>query len=403
MDTSVQKLSKLVQQHSWQLTNKRLILPVIILALLISTSPLRELTIQVLADGFWQVAAYVAATLAVYEFISTKLKHRNSQITKLIEHSVIGQIVFSALMGALPGCGGAIIVMTQYVNGKLPFAAVVTVLTATMGDAAFLLLATKPTVGLFVIMISTVVAILSGLVIYKVHGVHFLKQGQHANEFVELQNCCRHSSSQDTTPMLIKLQSKFWQWILIPAITIALLGSFQIDTNHLFNLPANTIETVGAVAAIITIFLWALSREVSDYQSMVSEDPKKPNDKAFNRIALDTNFVLSWVIGAFLAFELMIYWTQVDLNQLFNHWGILLPLIGVAIGLLPGCGPQIIVTSMFLAGTIPLSAQLGNAISNDGDALFPAIALAPKAALIATLYSSIPALLTAYTYFYLFE
>lgn len=52
MDTSVQKLSKLVQQHSWQLTNKRLILPVIILALLISTSPLRELTIQVLADGF---------------------------------------------------------------------------------------------------------------------------------------------------------------------------------------------------------------------------------------------------------------------------------------------------------------------------------------------------------------
>ncbi|SPY45258.1 Protein of uncharacterised function (DUF2899) [Photobacterium damselae] len=186
MDTSIQKLSKLVQQQSWQLTNKRLILPVIILALLISTSSLRELTIQVLADGFWQVAAYVAATLAVYEFISTKLKHRESQITKLIEHSVTGQIVFSALMGALPGCGGAIIVMTQYVNGKLPFVAVVTVLTATMGDAAFLLLATKPTVGLFVIMISTVVAILSGLVIYKVHGVHFLKRVQHVNEFVEI-------------------------------------------------------------------------------------------------------------------------------------------------------------------------------------------------------------------------
>ena len=30
------------------------------------------------------------------------------------------------------------------------------------------------------------------------------------------------------------------------------------------------------------------------------------------------------------------------------------------------------------------SAQLANAISNDGDALFPAIAIAPKAAILAT-------------------
>ena len=39
---------------------------------------------------------------------------------------------------------------------------------------------------------------------------------------------------------------------------------------------------------------------------------------------------------------------------------------------------------------------MGNAISNDGDALFPALALAPGAAVIATLYSAVPALLIAY-------
>jgi hypothetical protein len=46
---------------------------------------------------------------------------------------------------------------------------------------------------------------------------------------------------------------------------------------------------------------------------------------------------------------------------------------------------------------------MGNAISNDGDALFPAIALAPKAAIIATLYSAVPAIIVAYGYMYLFE
>ena len=59
--------------------------------------------------------------------------------------------------------------------------------------------------------------------------------------------------------------------------------------------------------------------------------------------------------------------------------------------------------TFYLNGYIPLSAELGNAISNDGDALFPAIALAPKAAILATLYSAIPALVVAYGYFYLFE
>ena len=56
-----------------------------------------------------------------------------------------------------------------------------------------------------------------------------------------------------------------------------------------------------------------------------------------------------------------------------------------------------------LAGAIPLSAQFANAIANDGDALFPAIALAPRAALLAALYSAIPALIVAYAWLFLFE
>ncbi|MGB1399971.1 MAG: putative manganese transporter, partial [Candidatus Puniceispirillaceae bacterium] len=55
----------------------------------------------------------------------------------------------------------------------------------------------------------------------------------------------------------------------------------------------------------------------------------------------------------------------------------------------------------YLSGYLPLSAQIGNAISNDGDALFPAIALAPGAAVMATLYSAIPALLISYGWFFL--
>ena len=79
------------------------------------------------------------------------------------------------------------------------------------------------------------------------------------------------------------------------------------------------------------------------------------------------------------------------------------PFISVLIGFIPGCGPQVLITTMYLAGFVPLSAQIGNAISNDGDALFPALAIAPRVAIIATLYSAIPALIVSYGWFFIIE
>ena len=81
---------------------------------------------------------------------------------------------------------------------------------------------------------------------------------------------------------------------------------------------------------------------------------------------------------------------------MFQGLGALSVILATLIGFIPGCGPQIIITTLYLNGVIPLSAQLANAISNDGDALFPALALTPRAALYATLYSAIPALLVGY-------
>ena len=80
-----------------------------------------------------------------------------------------------------------------------------------------------------------------------------------------------------------------------------------------------------------------------------------------------------------------------------------IPLVAILTGFIPGCGPQVVVTSLYLTGAVPMSALLSNAIANDGDALFPALALAPKAAVLATLYSAIPAFIIGYGWLMLFE
>jgi hypothetical protein len=100
-------------------------------------------------------------------------------------------------------------------------------------------------------------------------------------------------------------------------------------------------------------------------------------------------------------FEVGVYTTEFDLGGLFDNMAIYTPLIAIIIGFLPGCGPQILVASLYLSGIVPISALIGNALSNDGDALFPAIAIAPLAAIIATIYSAVPAFIVAYGWYFL--
>ncbi|HCG7913672.1 TPA: putative manganese transporter [Vibrio parahaemolyticus] len=391
---------QLFQPTQFQLAYKRLLIPIIMLVLLANENT-REITVTTLSDSFWAVSCYVAATLAIYHYLSNFMSKTN-RITQLYHRSRHHQVFFAALLGALPGCGGAIVVTTQFISGRVGFGAIVAVLTSTMGDAAFLLLAAKPSVGVGVVALGIVVGTVSGLIVNAFHPDDFLRPEP---KQASAHHCCQHQSER-YTPLeqrAINLQGAFWKWLIVPASIVAVLTSFQVDINQLLNLSPSSIEWLGAIFAVVSMSLWAMTKELGDYQSTVSEDEKIVDSHPIQKAAQDTNFVSAWVIVAFLAFELTTYFSGVDLAATFSNWGIWMPLAGLAIGMLPGCGPQILVTSLYITGAAPLSAQIANAISNDGDALFPAIAMAPKAALMATVYSSIPAFIVGYGYYFLFE
>ena len=191
----------------------------------------------------------------------------------------------------------------------------------------------------------------------------------------------------------------FWILIFIPGFVIGIISAFQLDFDDIVNSPkgVSIVTIVGASGAIISIFMWSLN-PLSDFQCSTDKS------RGFtSRVVDTTNFVTTWVICGFLVFEIFMFFSSIDLKVFFNIWLPFVPLIAILFGFLPGCGPQVVVATFYLNGFIPFSAEIGHAISNDGDALFPAIALAPKAAIIATLYSAIPAILVAYGYMYFFE
>ncbi len=390
----------LAKQHSIKLrallpNYRRMILPIVICVLL-TQAQTQDITVRVLSDAFWQVAVFVAMTLTLYHLFADKISYLYTNAKG--ETKPFREIVTASLMGVLPGCGGAIVVITQYVSGHMSFGAVTAVLTSTMGDAAFLLLAAEPTTGLFLLMLSFAVGIISGTIVNCIHGPEFLRNTVALRDIES-----SISVSKLTIPKRLKYQGILWQWLMVPGAIVGLLMAGQIDVAAMFNISETTLKLVGAIITLGFIFLWAATCEVTNYESIISEDKKAKQNKVFQKVALDTNFVTSWVVVAFLLFELAMLYGDFKLENLFQQFTAFAPVAGVIIGMIPGCGPQIITTSLYLSGAIPLSAQIGNAISNDGDALFPAIALSPKVALVATVYSSIPALLTAYGYYWLFE
>ena len=340
---------------------------------------------QALIDAYLQVSVFVGFTLFIFIGMDTLTKFN---IPYVLDRTKKFHVIMASLLGALPGCGGAIVVVTQYIQGRISFGSLVAVLTATMGDAAFLLLASEPFTCLFIFALGASVGALTGYVVDKIHGESYLQGNSKLKvEFEKLKKT------------FVSKFNIFWTLIFLPGFIVGLFVAFQQDLDSILKTPEgfSVVASLGLAGAILSIFMWSLN-PLSDFQC--STDRTR---SLLSRVVDTTNFVTTWVICGFLVFEIFMYITSYDLKVFFDIWLPFIPLMAILFGFLPGCGPQIIVTTFYLNGFIPLSAEIGNAISNDGDALFPAIALAPKAAIIATLYSAIPAFIFAYGYMYLFE
>ncbi len=354
---------------------------ILILALAFQGGEFGNIIRSSMVDAYVQVSVFVGFTLFVFIGLDSLTKF---DVKLFLSKTQKIHVPLAAFLGAIPGCGGAIIVVTQYIQGRISFGSLVAVLTATMGDAAFLILAIEPSTGLLIFFLGIVVGSISGYFVDIFHGTSFMLLQSKINvEFEKINKT------------FVSNFNLFWILIFIPGFVIGIITAFQLEFgSEIYN---TLFVSVGSSGAILSIFMWSLN-PLSDFQC--STDKTRGY---LSRVIDTTNFVTTWVISGFLIFEIFMYFTSIDLKIFFDLWLPFVPLVAILFGFLPGCGPQVVVATFYLNGYIPLSAELGNAISNDGDALFPAIALAPKAAILATLYSAIPAVIVAYSYFFIFE
>jgi ABC-type nitrate/sulfonate/bicarbonate transport system permease component len=84
----------------------------------------------------------------------------------------------------------------------------------------------------------------------------------------------------------------------------------------------------------------------------------------------------------------------VDETDLSGHGaGVGAVMLAAFVGLIPGCGPQIIAITAYVQGIVSFPALVANAISQDGDALFPLLVRHKAASIWATIHTTLPAII----------
>jgi hypothetical protein len=367
-----------------------------------------ELVIGPAADAFLEVGTFVAVMLAALGLLQWRT---GGAVTRwLARHPRLGPLA-GALLGAVPGCGGAIVVMPLYLRGTVSFGTVVATLVATMGDSSFVLLAADPLTALVLHGGLFVTGLVTGAVVdafgFDPRPSADDRAGVGAAESeprpgstdallgprpstVGAQAAVSGLTGRPSVRVVPPSLVAFWG-LLGVSFLVAVPTVLQLVPDEAFDIgPVPTRAILGAVGAAVCLGIVLLRWRRRADDGRACRFPVRPRDVLLDA-ARETAVVTTWVVVAFVGYETLVAVTGLDLGRL-PTLGLVGVVVGATLGLIPGCGPQLVLTGLYAQGALPLSMLVANALSQDGDALFPLLASDRRSAVIGTAISALPGL-----------
>ncbi len=381
-----------------------------------------DIVLTAMRDAFLAVTVFVAAMVLLFSWLQYLTAGR---FVDWIRSSRQWQPFIGALMGLTPGCGGAIIMMPMYARGYVTYGTVLSTLIATLGDSAFVLFGATiqdPSLlepVLAVHLISFAAGVLWG------YGADYLEitpsrplgrlSSRSANETKETENQVEPindghdiiSSFPREEPGSLSyriVHSGYRIWWAVTSIGlvlgIMLIFWFAEDPNYSPEIAWDIttrdglLTWVGIIGTSLSVILYAASKSfLADDTEATIGDKLNSLDETLTHAASETAFVTFWVLFAYLAFEAAMSLGGASESDLASNGdGAVAIVIAASIGLIPGCGPQIIAITAYIEGIISFPALVANAISQDGDALFPLLVRHRAASLWATVHTLLPGL-----------
>jgi hypothetical protein len=298
------------------------------------------------------ITAFVSVMMLLVEYLNVRTAGAWQQ--RLADRRW-GQYLLGAFLGATPGCLGAFVAVTMYSHGALTLGALVTVMIATSGDEAFVMLALIPKQGLVVIGILFVFGAVVGALVDTVTGKRRTRQPAECLEVHSIKDCKCYPHGQvldqwrQCTPVRGAL-----------AIALVLFVS-AVLTGQLGPSEWNWIRASLVVVSAAALFVVGT---VSDH--FLEEHLWR---HVVRRHSLR---VLLWTFGALVVMHLVTEVLHVEAFIQEGRWALLLA--ACLIGLIPESGPHLIFVTLYAKGVMPLSILLASSIVQDGHGMLPMLA-----------------------------
>ena len=368
---------------------------------------------------------------------------------KGLKKTRVGQVIFGALLGSIPGCMGGFATVSLYTHRMFSFGALIAMMIASSGDEAFIMLAMIPDQALMIFAVLFVVAVIAGILTDLIHDRIHKKHCQHEDhsECGADTDChdgysvchpqCDHNHPTEPSCHPERREgsssTRHFTWkritmfiglaIFIAALATGQLGhdhsahshdahAHQHDTHvhhhdgcchdeHTSSHPEPACHPEQSEGSSINLLdeqwmniLFAGLSVIVLFVLIFASDHFIEQHLWNHIIRKHFLTIFCWTFGVLLAVGFGLQYIKLD-DWISNNTALMI-ILATLIGIIPESGPHLIFVTLYAAGLVPLPVLLASSISQDGHASLPLIAESRKSFLWAKIINCVVALIVGF-------
>jgi hypothetical protein len=264
-----------------------------------------------------------------------------------------GQYLLAALLGVMPGCLGAFLVVGMYTHRLISMGALVAAMIATSGDEAFVMFAMIPSQAVILHLALAALGILAGALTDRVHSVDV---NQCDDLLVHDDADCRCIGHGQVLAQLRDLS-------LARGVLLLLLGTILVVVLRGCLEPGAWSWVRTTVLLLTVLSMWIVGTVTEHFleEHLWNHVVKKHLPRMF-----------AWTLGTLLSLYYLTHFLNLDGLIRDSEWIVLL--VASLVGIIPESGPHLVFLTLYAQDLAPLSILLASSIVQDGHGMLPLLA-----------------------------
>jgi hypothetical protein len=308
------------------------------------------------------ITAFVGVMLVLVEYLNVQTQ---GLLLRRLPGSRWRQYLLAVMLGAVPGCLGAYVVVALYAHRKVSLGSTVAAMIATSGDETFVMLGLFPAATALMTAGMVLLGVLVGWGTDRLLPDRLVLVGE---------ECCALDTHQEDTCRCFPRGSILSQWRRPGARRVALvLGLLLME--------------IALLSGRVGPALWGwkhitllLIMGIGLFIAATVPDHFLKEHLWGHIVVRHVPSIFLWIVGVLAV--LHVVERLVDLPALVstNRWAVLF--LAGAVGILPESGPHLIFVKMYADGLVPIGILLASSVVQDGHGMLPLLSVSKRSFIV---------------------